>query len=774
MSASRHSAVRFVRYCGACSLLLGTTVVLAAPGAERIDRYEAEIADLERGADGLTIQVGAPDTADERQLAEHRLVDAQVLYNLKDYSRAAILLLDYVNRYRSQPGYGDALYYLADALYRKRDFMSAKRYFKMIVSKRGAHYQESLQRLVELSLTTGDTSEVDKHLAALANIPASQLKPSVPYVVGKYYFFTKRTDEALRTFGSIPQGHKYYMHAQYFVGASHVRKKDHAAAVQTFQRLLSVQPSTKGQKYIRELTHLALGRLLYDQNKITAAIDQYQKVSRHSDAFDTMLYESAWAYVKANRFETALRALDLLVLARPDSPHVPDVTVLQGNLLIRLKQWGRATELFTSTRDRFVPIHQRMEQVLTEHSDPNVFFDALLARSSKSGSLAVTVKMPRLAMHWVNEKPRVKRSLALVGDVRNIRDNIRETNVLVGRLENRLNSPGKIRVFPNFAQTRARAVEVENRLAVTRVGLIDAERELVNTVASPAEKQEMMGREAQRAAVEQQISRLPTTIEKFNSRTKDRHQRLGELDARLSKLAAQAQSLMAQMVAVEKYFADTAGAKDKAVRTSFRAEADDLRTVLAGLNAQLDDLRRELDDARDSSGVGGPEEVAERSLKAQFKALVAQEHQYLAGFRSRLTPAGQAEFDRTSRLLSRCDGIDSKLMAFSTKLDSAVEQRLGEIRAVISEEKQLLAQYSTSASGYKADTDRVAGDVTYNGFREVAQRFYDIIVRADVGIIDVSWALKDAKTKEVSSLARQRKLDMELLDAEFKDVLRKD
>ena len=44
----------------------------------------------------------------------------------------------------------EALYYLADSLYLKRDYLSSRRFFEKIVEAGpgGARYQESLQRLI--------------------------------------------------------------------------------------------------------------------------------------------------------------------------------------------------------------------------------------------------------------------------------------------------------------------------------------------------------------------------------------------------------------------------------------------------------------------------------------------------------------------------------------------------------------------------------------------------------------------------------------------------
>ena len=49
-------------------------------------------------------------------------------------------------------------------------------------------------------------------------------------------------------------------------------------------------------------------------------------------------------------------------------------------------------------------------------------------------------------------------------------------------------------------------------------------------------------------------------------------------------------------------------------------------------------------------------------------------------------------------------------------------------------------------------------------------RFYNIVLRAEVGIIDVAWALKESSTKNSTRLVAERKRELKLLDDEFKQV----
>src|SRR5262249_38085795 len=149
---------------------------------------------------------------------------------------------DVVEKYPNSPAYPEALYYLADSLFLKRDYFSSRRFFEKIVEQgpSNARYQESLQRLIDLALHTSDYSPVDGYIAQLNALPAGKQPPSVPYVEGQYFLVRQQYDKALATLKQIGPDHIYYFHSRYFVGASQVAMGgDHLAdAVMTFGTIL--------------------------------------------------------------------------------------------------------------------------------------------------------------------------------------------------------------------------------------------------------------------------------------------------------------------------------------------------------------------------------------------------------------------------------------------------------------------------------------------------------------------------------------------------------
>ena len=72
------------------------------------------------------------------------------------------------------------------------------------------------------------------------------------------------------------------------------------------------------------------------------------------------------------------------------------------------------------------------------------------------------------------------------------------------------------------------------------------------------------------------------------------------------------------------------------------------------------------------------------------------------------------------------------------------------------------------------ESQSLGGGLAQAMFTKVADRFYDLVVKSDVGIIDVAWGLKDQKTKAVTRLTTQKNLEIKALDEDFKKLLEED
>ncbi len=159
----------------ACALGASLAVCGGSARADDIDNLGGKVIELDQRIVDLDAKL-KPPLPPGPEIADRRLIDAQVLYELKNYEAASIILFDVVDKYPTSPAYPEALFYLADSLYLKRDFLSSRRFFEKIIDQgpQNPRYQESLQRLIELSLHTGDYSPVDGYIDKLDKMPPDQ------------------------------------------------------------------------------------------------------------------------------------------------------------------------------------------------------------------------------------------------------------------------------------------------------------------------------------------------------------------------------------------------------------------------------------------------------------------------------------------------------------------------------------------------------------------------------------------------------------------------
>src|SRR5262249_16817047 len=163
---------------------------------------------------------------------------------------------------------------------------------------------------------------------------------------------------------------------------------------------------------------------------------------------------------------------------------------------------------------------------------------------------------------------------------------------------------------------------------------------------------------------------------------------------------------------------------------------------------------------------------AAQQLKVSYEQLIRKQHTLAAEIRSRLGGSERAKVEQIDSIEERARAVDSKLAAFNARIDQMLDAKLKDLQATLADEKAHMLAYRGTLAGYQGESSDVGGQVIAENFRSVAQRFYNIMVRSDVGIIDVAWALKEQSTKEENRLVAERKRELKLLDDEFKEVLK--
>ena len=161
-------------------------------------------------------------------------------------------------------------------------------------------------------------------------------------------------------------------------------------------------------------------------------------------------------------------------------------------------------------------------------------------------------------------------------------------------------------------------------------------------------------------------------------------------------------------------------------------------------------------------------------MTGNLRALLAQEQAIQARAKYRLPAGTQAKIERYNGVLARVEAVETQLRGFDQRVDAQAEARLEKVRGYLTTEKEELKQASAKLGTVQGESQALGGGLAQAMFTKVADRFYDLVVRSDVGIIDVAWGLKDQKTQMVTKLTTQKNLEVKALDEDFKKLLEED
>jgi len=740
--------------------------------ADEVDDYVKKLIDLDLRVHTMALEFREtpPPTPDA---ADRRVLDAQVQLSVKNYDEAATMALDVVEKYPNSRAYDDALFLLGEALFQARDFYSARHYLQEAVAKNTGSKPEqmALQRLVEVALHTGDYENVDSYLTRLQNVPLAAMEPTVPYVRAKYYFFRGRLDDSAMVFASIPATNPYYFQSRYFLATIQVKRGDLAGASKLFDDLLKQQAPDDAGKDIQDLARLAIARIYYERSQFDKAIEAYLSIGRQSTYWSEALREQAWTYIKAKDWQRAYRSVNLLLLYDPDTADAPDLRLLEGNLQLRMSNFYLASDEFSKVRDEFEPIHRQLQQVIVKSQTDPAYFDSLVGKSLDKFDIGTFV--PPTAAKWVKSEPDVARMMSLATDVGEMQRDLSDSQKLVERIEHVMNGSGRVGIFPDLSAARTHAVEMTNQVVDTREKFVGKIRAIIDPVLSVDERRQLDHLAIERDGLERQGSNRPTSEEGVQANERSMKGQFAELDRQVSELNVEIQALEAQLVAVEQYYR-VSRSEQKIRPEDIEGPVRDMRTTIDELRSMHDKLREEISDATHDAATSGSADQSERETAQKLSEVLRRELVIERQAATRLGGTDRAQVDRINDLLARCDAIDLQLAAFDKRVEGQVGVRIATVSRYLAGAKEQLAMAGQKLDSVLDESKALGGGLAQAMFTRVAEKFYDLVVRSDVGIIDVSWGLKDQKTQAVTKLTSLKNLELKALDEDFRKVLEED
>lgn len=731
-----------------------------------------------------------------------RVAAGDMLLRNKDYDRAIEALSKVLELYRqgkaTEAAYADASVLLGEAYMSTKQYLSARRHYREILDN-GARPPfdgfagKALSRLVDIALRTDDLPALDYVFERLPRLPATDRTGSLAYARAKALYAKKDYPAAKAAVNAVPAGSPYTAQSQYLLGVVLLKEALAAApaapaavavaptsgaaapaappvdarftqAIEQFRKVTRIPATTPEQEHVVDLAWMAIGRLFYETNNYLDAVEAYSHVGRNSPEFSTTLYELAWVFVRLGDFSRAQRALEVLTITDPNNLELADGSLLRADLMLRSGDFQNALNLYRNVREHFDPIRKSVDDFLASTSDPAVYYDKLTADEA---AMATETKLPKVVLEWAREQAEDQHVFGMIDDVTRSRDLVKRSRKLAVKLDAVLSVPTRAKAFPELRAGIQYAMALTNKLAKARVTLAEGMDDVAGDGGG-----ELARVRGERRALQKRLAWLPVTDGDFLRRDDAGDRQWNKVSQVLQSLTVEADKLAAIVNGLKRVLkeADQYGVtSDSASRERFKLEIEANERDLVTYNKRIEEYRDAIENGRAQIGFGDQRYVDDDDARRKFRELFTREVALVA--------SGQDSGDAVSyakgiqSLLGRVDIDEQRLEATRSKLEKQALEQAQSLRAKIAGEVAALETYAQNLDSLDQQARLLVGEIAMKNFALVRDRVKNIVLRADVGIVQQAWEVREEQRVRVRNLQRERAREEQNLNDELREVL---
>jgi len=414
--------------------------------------------------------------------------------------------------------------------------------------------------------------------------------------------------------------------------------------------------------------------------------------------------------------------------------------------------------VFDEVSKQFGPVREELDRMLAAHDDSMAYFKQLVRNNLEI--FDASAFLPAGARRWSTPEGDMDRAMETLRDLSQARELVRDTGNIVERLDAALSVPNLVAVFKDLRLQREQTVVLRNRLARVRKGLIALDAKSGGGFGS-AELEQVRAR---RRDLERSLGGMPVGEDALGKRTFAAANQYATLSKSLSSLDVDLLGMEARITATEHYLESTGQSANQAANAAVYAELTAQRAAITEYRERMRELAVRIEAGRLQVGVGDQDFAREDALRKEYEDLVSRERQILASLGAHSDGRVAAAFGRAASVQDSLDGRDRQI-------DAIVTRRAQEMRTVLDEEKIKLDGYRSRLAELETESQEVVGGIALANYRSVRQRFYDLVLRADVGIIDVAWAVREQHRSQAEQLTRARVRAIKALEDEFRDII---
>ena len=318
-------------------------------------------------------------------------------------------------------------------------------------------------------------------------------------------------------------------------------------------------------------------------------------------------------------------------------------------------------------------------------------------------------------------------------------------------------------VYPAIAARRHRIASIEASLVGIRDDLADRQVQLVNSSGDLAQLT------ASRKQLAQQYAQLGDPEQAYTQRVQETRRGYDAIETTATEVEGALDSSQAMAIAMRTYLMTNTPPVDSTLRGATTEGLEAAAKEAQEIEDELAAIRREATLGKDLAGIGDAQIAAARDLRHQLMHAQDAEQRALAGF-----AAASRDRDKSqalAKLADRATQLVASLDATDTQLDQIVAQSLEAVKADLAQQQTILDDSKKQLAEYEQEAHSIGSDVLAQSFKDVKAKLYDVIVRTDVGVVDVSWSQKEDDDDDLKRLNLARSRELKQLKDEFKDVL---
>lgn len=732
--------------------------------------------------------------------AAERIAGGEMLLRSGDAPRAIAQLSKVLELYRqgktTEAAYADASFLVGEAYFQTKEYLSSRRHHAEILDKAArppfrTYVGRAASRLVDVALRTGDPESLSATLDKLASLSGSDRSGAIAYARAKGLLAQRNYGEARRALSGLPASSPYALRGEYLLGVILLREAvgnadlapeggkpepapeasrqaalttRYQAAIDQFQKLARRSARTDPDRHVVDLAWMAVGRLHYGAGRHREASRAYSHVDRHSPEFATMLQELAWVKVRLGDYIGAQRALEVLAVMDPQNSEAADVSLLRGDLMLRAGQFDRALSLYRSVHNKLDPIREQVDRFLSFTDDPAVYFDRLTA----SQDLPPDEQLPRLALDWAREEAQDDQVFGAIDDLSRSHVLIDEAHKLAARLRAVLLVPTRVKAFPELRAQMQWALRLINQAALVRVTLARG----MDDAASSSAGGELGSVRAERRTLMRRLRWLPIQDEDFARRDEVGERQWDRVAQHLHEVMLEIDRLNAKINGLKRLVreADRHGVElDPAGRQRFEAEIQTHEAELSSYRKQVAAYRDDVDNGRAQIGFGDQRYADDEATRRRFREVFSREVVLSLGGQDSGSAAAYAR--DIQPLVARVGAVEARLETQLSNLDRKATEAADGLRQKIDAEVALLDRDEEGLAGLDQESRLLIGSMARDNFVRVRDRLKDIVLRADVGIVQHAWEVREEQRVRVRNLQRERAREDQDLNDELREVL---